>query len=283
VSKLSLHLSKSLEAWKDALLNADKAAALVLAGDADLVERAKEEFSVGGTIPATYVGSISALAAADFAPGELLVLLARGLEEGLGMAAVRAVASRGPVIIAVDEGAGATGRVTRLFPQAARLSFADSPAGWRGLFRLCAEMAGDHLVALGRRYPALREAAARRVVYRTAGQNALIGLIFFIPGADMPAMTLNQAKMLLDIAAIYAESLDTERMVELAALVGLGFGFRGLARRLVRSVPGVGWVVKGVTGYTATIGMGLAAIEYFERGAPASTSKLLALADSMRR
>jgi uncharacterized protein (DUF697 family) len=283
VPKLPVNLSKSLDAWKEAVLKADRAAALVVAGEQDLVERAQERFSAGGTVPATFVGATADLASASLAPGELLVLLVREGEEPAALAALRQIASRGPVVIAVDEGSSATGQVSYPFAGGARLSFADSAAGWRRLFRLCAEMAGDHLVALGRRYPAIREAAVRRLIFRTAVQNGLIGLVVFIPGADMPAMTLNQAKMVLDVAAIYGESIDTERAVELLGLVGLGLGLRGLARRLVRYAPGVGWMVKGITGYAATVGIGLAAVEYFERGAPASTSNLMALAESVRR
>ena len=38
-----------------------------------------------------------------------------------------------------------------------------------------------------------------------------------------------------------------------------------------------------VTAYSATTAIGLGAIAYFEKGAPASTSKVIALAGSMRR
>jgi len=118
---------------------------------------------------------------------------------------------------------------------------------------------------------------------RAAGQNGLIGLAFFVPGADMPAMTLNQAKMVLSIAGVYGEDINQERVVELVGVVGLGFALRGVARYLVRKMPGIGWVVKGVTGYVATLAVGKAAVRYFERGAPASTSKVVALASSLRR
>ncbi len=141
-----------------------------------------------------------------------------------------------------------------------RLSFTDSVVGWRRLFDACVERAGDHAVALGRRYPVLRAAAARRVVYRTAGQNALVGLVFFVPGADMPVMTLNQIKMVMAIAAIYGEEIGKERAIELAGVVGMGFGFRALARTFMRSTPGIGLVLKASTGYTGTIAVGMAAI-----------------------
>jgi uncharacterized protein (DUF697 family) len=137
-------------------------------------------------------------------------------------------------------------------------------------------------VALGRRHPALRMAAANRVIGRTAAQNALVGVAFFVPGSDLPVMTLNQVKMVLSIANLYGFQIDRERAVEIAGIVGMGFGLRALARRLVRSIPGIGPIVKGVTGYAATVAMGRAAITYFEQGAPASTSQVVALAGSLR-
>ena len=70
---------------------------------------------------------------------------------------------------------------------------------------------------------------------------------------------------------------------DVAGIVGMGFGLRALARRLVRSTPGIGWVLKAVTGYTATLAIGLGAVQYFEKGAPASTSRVLALASSLKR
>ena len=54
-------------------------------------------------------------------------------------------------------------------------------------------------------------------------QNAGVGLVVFIPGADLPIMTLNQAKMLLQIAAAYGEPMGKERVKELAAVVGGAF------------------------------------------------------------
>ena len=79
-------------------------------------------------------------------------------------------------------------------------------------------------------------------------------------------MTLNQAKMLLQIAAAYGQPLDKRRIKELAAVVGGAFACRGAARQLVGVVPGLGWAVKAAIGYSGTYAMGHAAIEYFEGG-----------------
>jgi uncharacterized protein (DUF697 family) len=83
----------------------------------------------------------------------------------------------------------------------------------------------------------------------------------------MPLMTMNQGRMLLQIAAAYGQPLDTERIKELGAVVAGGFLFRTFARELVGLIPGFGWAVKGGIAYSGTIAMGTAAIEYFEDGA----------------
>lgn len=222
---------------------------------------------------------------ANFAsvPGELLLVLVYPEGEAEALAALGPSAPKGGAIVAVVEGAGATYKATRPFARCTRLSFSDDEAGWARLFSLCAEMAGDKAPALGRRYPALRTVAANRVIYRTAAQNALIGVAFFVPGSDMPAMTANQVKMVLSIASIYGAEIDRERAVELVGIVAAGFGLRALVRTLVRSVPGIGLVIKVVSGYAATVAMGMGAVKYFESGAPASTSKVVALAGSLRR
>jgi uncharacterized protein (DUF697 family) len=121
--------------------------------------------------------------------------------------------------------------------------------------------------ALGHNFEFVRRAVARDVVKKTAWQNAAVGVLVIIPGADMPILTLNQGKMLLQIAAAYGQSLDTDRIKELAAIVGGGFVFRTIARELLDFVPGFGWAIKGAIAYSGTIAMGDAAIAYFEQGA----------------
>lgn len=120
--------------------------------------------------------------------------------------------------------------------------------------------------ALGHNFEFMRRAVAKEIVKSTAWQNAAIGVVVFVPGADMPLMTLNQGKMLLQIAAAYGQPLDSDRIKELAAVVGGGFLFRTFARELVAFVPGFGWAVKGSIAYSGTFAMGMAAIRYFESG-----------------
>jgi len=128
----------------------------------------------------------------------------------------------------------------------------------------------DLRTALGHNFEFVRRAVAREAVRHCAWQNAAIGVVVFLPGADMPLMTLNQGRMLLQIAAAYGQPLETERIKELAAVVAGGFLFRGIARELFGLVPVFGWAVKGGIAYSGTLAMGAAAIAYFEDGADLS-------------
>lgn len=139
-----------------------------------------------------------------------------------------------------------------------------------GVLKGLAKWVGDRLhgkrIAFAANFPFARRTIAEEFVRSTAGQNAAVGFIAIIPGADMPVMTANQAKMMMQIAAAYGEELGVERLKELAAIVGGGLAMRAVARQIVNLVPGIGWVAKAGIGYTGTIAMGYAVIEYFESG-----------------
>ena len=283
MAKLPLNLSKTIEAWKEASTRTEQSAGIVLAGDDRLVQLAQERFSTGGTVPATWVGSLLELPESFSGPGEVLLVLVNPVAEAEALEAVMRLASKGGAVVAVEEGEQAEGRVTHPGLGLARVSFSDSPAGWRRVFAACATVAGHRSVPLAHRYPVLRKAAATRVIDRTAAQNALVGLAFFVPGADMPAMTLNQLKMVLSLAGIHGEKVDLDRAVELVAVVGMGFGLRSVARALARRLPGAGWALKPLMGFMATMAIGFGALLYFEKGAPAATSKVVALVRSLKR
>lgn len=124
----------------------------------------------------------------------------------------------------------------------------------------------DKRLAFALAFPFVRRPLSLDAVRATSVQNAGVGVVVFIPGADMPIMTLNQAKMLLQIAAAYGQPLSAERIKELAAVVGGAFLFRNIARTAVGVVPVLGWAIKGAVGFAGTEAMGHAAIEYFEAG-----------------
>lgn len=125
-------------------------------------------------------------------------------------------------------------------------------------------------IALASNFAFVRRAVAEEAIRNTAFQNGVIGGVAIIPGADMPLMTANQAKMILQIAAAYGEPLGVERIKELGAVVGGAFVLRTVARQALTLIPGFGWAIKAGIGYTGTIAMGYAAMNYFENGGDVS-------------
>ncbi|HEX9093141.1 MAG TPA: DUF697 domain-containing protein, partial [Coriobacteriia bacterium] len=109
---------------------------------------------------------------------------------------------------------------------------------WGGLADWFMDHVPDKRVAVAHNFEFTRRAAAKEAVRATAWQNGLIGGVSIIPGTDMPIMTLNQGKMLLQIAAAYGQHIGPERVKELAVLVGGGFVFRAFARQALTLVPG---------------------------------------------
>lgn len=125
-------------------------------------------------------------------------------------------------------------------------------------------------LAFAQAFDFVRRPLSMESVRSTSMQNAGVGFVAFVPGADLPIMTLNQAKMVLQIAAAYGQPLTVERAKELAAVVGGGFACRAAARQLVGIVPALGWAIKAGIGYAGTSAMGHAAVEYFEHGGNAA-------------
>ena len=122
--------------------------------------------------------------------------------------------------------------------------------------------------ALAARLPVLRRPVCEELIRRFSRQNAVIGVAVFIPGADLPALTLNQLRLVLRIADAHGFEIEPQRVPELLGVIGSGFGFRALAREAVGLVPIAGWAVKGAVAYGGTRALGEAALRYFERRAP---------------
>ena len=123
----------------------------------------------------------------------------------------------------------------------------------------------DYLVPLAKGCPPFRRAVCEELIRKNARQNAVVGALP-IPGADMPVMTANQARMVLNIAAAHGEELSLDRARELLGVLAAGFGLRALARQVVKLVPLGGWAAAAAIGYAGTVAMGRATMLYFERG-----------------
>jgi uncharacterized protein (DUF697 family) len=123
---------------------------------------------------------------------------------------------------------------------------------------------GEDGTALAARLPALRRAACDELIRSFSKKNAIISAAVFIPGVDLPVLTLNQARLVLRIALAHGQVIDKDRALELLAVLGVGFGLRTVARELLDLVPVAGWAVKGAVAYAGTKALGEAAVRYFE-------------------
>jgi uncharacterized protein (DUF697 family) len=130
--------------------------------------------------------------------------------------------------------------------------------------RALARKLGEDGTALAARLPSIRGAVCDELISSFSKKNAIIATAVFVPGVDMPILTLNQARLVLRIALAYGQEIDRERAVELLGVVGLGFGLRTVARELLDLVPVAGWAVKGAVAYAGTKALGEAAVRYFE-------------------
>jgi uncharacterized protein (DUF697 family) len=134
-------------------------------------------------------------------------------------------------------------------------------------FRLARSL-GEQGTPLAARLPVLRRPVCDELIRKFSRQNALVGALPFKRGADMPALTLNQIRLVLRIADAYGFEIDRERLPEVLGVIGSGLGLRAVARKAVEQVPLVGWALKGGVAYAGTRALGEAAVRYFERRAP---------------
>jgi len=123
---------------------------------------------------------------------------------------------------------------------------------------------GEDGTALAARLPVLRRAVCDELIRSFAKKNAIVSAAIFVPGVDMPVLTLNQIRLVLRIALAYGQEIDKQRAIELIGVVGAGFGLRTVARELLDLVPVAGWAVKGAVAYAGTKALGEAAVRYFD-------------------
>lgn len=131
---------------------------------------------------------------------------------------------------------------------------------------------GEAATPLAARLPVLREAVCDQLVESFARRNGLVGAATFVEGDDLPVLTLNEARLVLRLASAYGEEIDNERLPELLAVVGAGFGLRAVARQARHLSPR--WLVQGAIAYAGTRALGEAARRYLElRRRQASASR----------
>lgn len=223
---------------------------------------------------------------ADLSKDDIVVLMSDdGAAEAI-IGAVRRARAKLVVVVAPAGGPAAHEAARRAGAYDDELVFADPATPWAmpKLADAVARAAGPRGPSLARRLPAVRDAVVKRLVQHVARQNAAVGAVIWVPGADMPVMTLNQVRMVLQIGAAYGEDVGPQRAPEVLTVVGAGLGLRTVAREALGFVPVAGWAVKGVMGYAGTLALGRAAVKYYESGAvPVDPSRVKGLLSKVAR
>jgi uncharacterized protein (DUF697 family) len=122
--------------------------------------------------------------------------------------------------------------------------------------RVLAARLGERGAPLAARVPLLHEAVCERIVESFSRRN---GLVAGIAGADLPALALNEFRLVLRLAQAYGADGLEERGPELVATLGAAFGLRALARELLRLLPGASLLVRCGVAYGGTRLLGDAA------------------------
>ena len=133
--------------------------------------------------------------------------------------------------------------------------------------RALASRLGEDGTSLAARLPVLRPAVCDELIERFARLAGLVGAAVFIPGADFPAITLKQLRLVLRIGAAHGVEIDGQRAPEILGVIGSGLALRAAARQVVGAIPVAGWLVKGAIAYAGTRALGEAAVRYFTAAA----------------
>jgi uncharacterized protein (DUF697 family) len=219
---------------------------LAIAGARELVPLLARELRAGGEESAIVEDRIEGSAA--------LIWIGPADEERL-----RAASRAGVPIIAVSD--------EDTVPYVLASSLVRVPPGQgfpiTAIARALARALGEDGTSLAARLPVVREAVCDELIASFAKKNAIVAAAVFVPGVDLPVLTLNQIRLVVRLALAHGEEIDNKRAIELLGVVGAGFGWRAVARELLDVVPVAGWAVKAAIAYTGTRAIGEAAVRYF--------------------
>ena len=236
-----------LRVVKDVRRGAGGERPLAVAGARELVPLLAKELRAGGDAGAVVEQARGSAAA--------LVWIGPADEEAL-----RAASRAGTPIVAVSEGESLPyvldTNLVRL-PPGTGLPVAEIAAA-------LARVLGAEGAGLAARLPVLRGAVIDELIEACARQNGLIGAAVFVPGVDMPILTINEVRLVTRIALANGRELDSGLWPELLAVVGAGFGLRRIAAELLDLLPLAGWMVKGGVAFSGTKAIGEAARQRFD-------------------
>jgi len=145
----------------------------------------------------------------------------------------------------------------------------------------------DAALVIGRELPAFRREAAQRII-RNATLISLAAGMEPIPLVDIPILLGTQIRLVLRIAALYGEPLDSadfrKHARELLVTMASGLGMRYLAQEAAKVVPYGGDAIAGIIAGAGTWAIGQVALEYYEGDKQINTHRVRQLyADYYRR
>jgi len=132
-------------------------------------------------------------------------------------------------------------------------------------------------LVIGRELPAYRHRAAQRIIRNATLLSLAAGLEPF-PLVDIPILLGNQIRLVLRIAALYGEKMDsadtTQHVRELVTVMAGGLGLRYLAEQAAKVVPFGGDFIAGAIAGAGTWAMGQVVLEYYEGGKKISPQRM---------
>lgn len=150
---------------------------------------------------------------------------------------------------------------------------ARSGEGMSEILTAMAAVEPEIVIALGRAMPQYRWQMAWRSIVSSASLAGAIALTP-LPVIDFAPLAITQSLMVLAIARIYNYRITLERARELVVTFGLGFLARTLFAELSKLGGVPGWVLAAAIASATTVGMGYAAVAWFERGEKLSNQSL---------
>lgn len=129
------------------------------------------------------------------------------------------------------------------------------------------------IAALGRALPEYRSTLAWRSITSAASISAVIALTP-LPVIDFAPLVVTQSIMVLGIARIYQYDINLTRARELIATFGMGLLGRTLFMEISKLGGVPGWLLSSAIAASTTVVMGLAAINWFEKGEKMSAETL---------
>lgn len=139
------------------------------------------------------------------------------------------------------------------------------------------EVSPEAALVIGRELPAYRRSAAQRIIRNSTLVSLAAGLEP-IPLVDIPILLGAQIRLVLRLAALYGEQIDSEDVRkharELIVTMAGGLSLRYLAEQAAKAVPFGGDFIAGTIAGATTWAIGEVALEYYEGGREISPHRL---------